>query len=160
MQIQTAENTSFKEFSTKPWIEIKELLTVTPSNARVYIQNGMQIPPSKLNQYAINCEIEVRKVLELTQTVEPGKFEITRISTNDSSVVFLEHSNIQYAMGGGRSSRDIKRSWKFTLQSDKDPDVMFMHCRGAMDNESNAELPTLEEIKQAVGNIIQVHLVL
>jgi len=102
MQIRTVENKSFKEFSTKPWIEIKESLTVTPTNARVYIQNGIQIPPSKLNHYDINCEIEVRKVLEFPQTVNPGRFEITRVSTKDSMIVFLKSSNIQYAMGGGK----------------------------------------------------------
>ncbi len=160
MKIQPNAKSSFEKFSQTPWIEVKEALKVSPTNARAYLQNGKQISPSQLNLYQTNCEIEVNKVLDIEQIIYPGRYEITHISTREGPVVFLKHSKVQYAMGGGRSSIDIKRTWRFKLQSQQYPNVLFMHCRGVQDNEFQAELPTIAEIRQAVGHIIDVHLTL
>jgi hypothetical protein len=159
MYIQPSTYSSYSLFNKDPWIEIKNSLQVTPENARVYLQNGKQIKPSELDYYQINCEIEVRQVLDSVQTVFPGRYEINNISIDESSVVFMQNSKMQMAFLGNNLAMEIKKYWKFSLQSKKHPEVMNMFCRGVQDIPFNAQLPTVDEIKQAVGDNIEVFLI-
>jgi hypothetical protein len=51
------------------------------------------------------------------------------------------------------SPPDIFRGWHFWLHSDKQPNVLRMTCRGVFAEPWEAELPTLAEIRQALGDI-------
>lgn len=160
MKIQTSNASSFIDFAASPWIEINNELVIQPLHTRAYLQYGELIHPDVLNLYETNCEIEVKQVLEVNQIINPGRYEIAHIIIDESSVVFLPHQAIQYAMGGGGTgSYDTKAFWQFTLQSDENPDVLFMLCRGVQEDVAEAELPTIEEIKQAVGDNITIHLI-
>jgi hypothetical protein len=161
MQIRQDVTSKFIEYSENPWIEIKENLIVRPENARVYLQNGKQIYPASLDMLTTNCEIEINTVLEEKQIVFPGRFKNTSIGIEASPIVFMENTKINVAFGGGGSGApvDVKRYWKFKLYSKTRPEVLNFICRGPLDQPSVAMLPTLDGIKQAVGNIIEVHLI-
>ncbi|MFK5893518.1 MAG: hypothetical protein QM504_09890 [Pseudomonadota bacterium] len=159
MLIQSHTDSNYSEFKQSAWIEIKNTLQVEAEHARVYLQNGKQIKPSELDLYQTDCEIEVRKVLDFPQTVFPGRYEIEAISIDVSPIVFMQNNKIKYAFAGNSAPVDVKRFWKFTLKSEKYPEVMFLLCRGVQDRPSDAQLPTVVEIKQAVGDNIEVYLI-
>ena len=159
MYLQPTTNSSYTQFNHKTWIEIKNPLQVSPENARVYLQNGKQIKPSELDFYQVNCEIEVQNVLDSKQTVFPGRYEIKTISIDESSVVFMENAKLQIVSLANSFLMEIKKYWKFSLQSTTHPEVINMFCRGVQDMPFTAQLPTLEEIKQAVGTHIEVFLI-
>ncbi len=160
--IRPQTNSKFVEFKQRAWININNTLQVEAKHARVYLQNGKQINPSELDLYQTDCEIEVRKVLDFPQTVFPGRYEITAISIEVSPFVYLEYmesSSIQFAYIGSRAPVDVKRFWRFSLRSKSYPEVMYMICRGVQDTPFDAQLPTVEEIRQAVGDNIEVYLI-
>jgi hypothetical protein len=159
MHIQSSIYSSYSPFNKNAWIDIKHSLQVTPENARVYLQNGKQVIPSELDFYQVNCEIEVKQVLDTVQTVYPGRYNIINISLDESSVVFMETSHIQLAFIGKGFPIEIKKYWKFSLQSKQYPEVINMLCRGVQDIPFYAQLPTVEEIKLAVGAYIEVSLI-
>jgi len=157
--IQPSLNSSYTQIKNKAWIEIKQPLQVSPENARVYLQNGKQIKPSELDFYQVNCEIEVNQVLDNIQTVFPGRYEIINISIDESSVVFMENAKIKIASLATSFPMEIKKYWKFSLQSKQHPEVINLFCRGIQNMPFDAQLPTLEEIKLAVGAYIKVFLI-
>ncbi len=159
MQIQVDNNLQFEKFSQTAWIEIKQELRVEAENARSYLQKGKQIHPASLNTMITDCEIEIRTVLEETQIIYPGRFDIVSIGNEVSPIVFMENTKINVAFAGGGAPVDVKRFWRFKLHSEKHPEVLNFICRGPLDMPSQAKLPSIFDIKKAVGDNIEVHLI-
>jgi hypothetical protein len=160
MQIQVDDSLQFEKFNQTAWIEIKQELRVEANNARAYLQKGKQIHPASLNTMITDCEIEIRTVLEEVQIIYPGRFDIVSIGNEVSPIVFIKNTKVNVAFsGGGGAPMDVKRFWKFKLHSDKHPEVLNFICRGPLDMPSQAELPTIFDIKKAVGENIEVHLI-
>ncbi len=152
------------EADTGATIEILQPLTVHPNSARVFLQNGEPQPQGRLDLYEVSCEVEINTISEQPQTIAPGLFRIMSIVQDESPIVFLQPlkvAAIGVVWGNSDSPVDIKRFYRFKLQAvDKNSksQVRSITCRGAQSEPYNAELPSLEEMRQASGSYLRFNL--
>lgn len=140
-------------------IEITQILEVAPDSARVFLQNGNAIATGKLNLYQVNCEVEINTISESRQLIEPGIFNVLAIAQEESPIVMskpLMLASLSYAWASD-SPVDIKRYYHFRLSAQdaqSKSQVRALICRGAQAEPYKARLPTMEEMKLAVGQYI------
>lgn len=160
---QIQSNSSYFSVDSSATIEIIETLTVSPNSARVFLQNG-EIRYGGINLYEVNCEVEINTVSESRQIIEPGVFRVIRISQEESPIVMakpLMVASLNYAWSNSDSPVDIKLFYRFHLMaqdSSSKSDVRAVICRGEQSEPYQAELPTLEEMKQAAGKYLRFNL--
>jgi hypothetical protein len=154
-------NAGYQPESSDSYIVLNKSIVIPPNSARAFFQYGKLIPDARLNLYATDCELQINTVLEVPQTVQPGKFNIIRIIQDQSPIVILQpvmYAAIGVVWGYNSSPVDIKRFYTFRLESESQPLVRAVICRGVQDTPFMAELPTLEEMQAAVGEYIQFNL--
>ena len=143
-------------------IEILEPLKVSPNSARAFLQDGELKPQGNVDLYTVHCEVEVNKVSEQSQTIKPGRFEVISIQQDESPIVMilpLKVASLSLSWADN-SPVDIKRYYSFRLSShdnDSSPQVRAVICRGVQSEPYNAKLPTLEEMRKAVGSYLQFY---
>lgn len=137
---------------------LHEPIVVPPQKARVYIQGG-RIIGTGFDSYEVSCNIEVRKLSEEPQRIEPDTFVVNRIQQFFEEVAALDWQPVQLAsvglvgadVDGGLSY--IFRGWHFWLSSPTQPQMFRMTCRGVFAPPWEAYLPTLEEIAWTLGKV-------
>lgn len=154
-------DSGYQPGSSDSFIVLNQSVVIPPNSARAFFQGGELIPNARLNLYAVDCELQINKVMEVPQTVQPGKFSIIRI-IQDQSPIVLSQPVMYAAMGIARGYNsglvDIKRFYTFRLESESQPLVRAVICRGAQDTPYMAELPSLEEMQTAAGEYLQFNL--
>ena len=137
-------------------VVLHKTLTVSPGNARVFLQQGKMLPSLSFNQYDISCSFEVRKLSEQPQTIEADTFVVTRIQHLMEEVASWRPVRLASLTLAGAdvdsSPADIFLGYHFWLHSEKQPDVLRMTCRGAFSEPWDAQYPTLGEITAALGS--------
>ncbi len=132
-------------------------LTVAAGNARVYLQGGKMLPSLGFNQYAVSCNLEIRKLSEQPQTIEPETFVVTRIQHLMEEVASWRPVVLaSLTLAGAEvdsSPADIFLGYHFWLHSETQPDVLRMTCRGAFSEPWDAQYPTLGEIAATLGDL-------
>lgn len=154
-------DSGYQPGSSDSFIVLNQSVIIPPNSARAFFQGGELIPDARLNLYAVDCELQINKVMEVPQTVQPGKFSVIKIIQDQSPIVLSQP--VMYAamgIGWGYNSApvDIKRFYTFRLESESQPLVRAVICRGAQDTPYMAELPSLEEMQTAVGEYLQFNL--
>lgn len=140
-------------------IEITQSLSVAPNSARAFLQNGKVISMGQLDLYDIDCEIEINTVSESRQIIEPGIFNVLATAQEESPIVMsmpVMLAALNYAWASD-SPVDIKRYYHFSLSAQNEQSnsqVRALICRGAQDEPYNAQLPTFEQMRQAVGQYV------
>lgn len=156
---QKIQNTqSYRSISPKAYIQLKQEIVVEPGHARAFFQLGELIKPSELNLYEVDCELEIRHVKEVKQTIKPGKFQVMDAQQDISPIVFVPETRTQVAWVNHIGPSDIKRFWRFKLSSQTQPNVMNLICRGVQDFPYKAQLPSYEEMQFALGEYVQLKL--
>lgn len=126
-------------------------LTIAPTYARVFFQNGHA--GSAISEYQPHCQLEVRRVLPVTQTVQPDEFVIRKVVYDIIDVAAAPGVKLAWIMSGaGGEVSDIMMAWDMRLHSDKQPQVVKLMCGGAFDSPGRARLPSLEEMRAALGS--------
>lgn len=132
-------------------------LTVAAGNARVYLQGGKMLPSLGFNQYAVSCNLEIRKLSEQPQTIEADTFVVTRVQHLMEEVASWQPVVLASLTLAGAdvdsSPADIFLGYHFWLHSEGQPDVLRMTCRGVFSEPWNAQYPTLGEIAAALGDL-------
>jgi hypothetical protein len=141
---------------------LKKAVAIKPNEARAYFQHG-EIVPRTINYYEPHCQLEVNDVLPVPQTVKPGTFTITAVSQRDFDVV--QTGNTRLASGFGRFSvfdddgvSNIMYAWQMRLTSAEQPNVRALICGGVFAIPVDAERPTINEMRQALGNYAEIRL--
>ena len=138
-------------------LELHRDLEIPPGMARVFLQRGKVIPRGEMNQYEPSCDFEVRDLSQEIQIIRKGVFSIEREQFGREAVA--ESDGIKLAFygslwrGGGPSVFRYRRFW---LQSEEQPEVMRMTCRGTWEEIVRASPPTLPEIRIALGEIFSI----
>ncbi|WP_456404583.1 hypothetical protein [Thiolapillus sp.] len=131
-------------------------LTVSPGNARVFLQQGKMLPSLAFNQYEIGCSFEVRNLSEQPQSIEADTFVVNRVQHLVEEVASWRPVVLaSLTLAGAEvdtSPPDIFLGYHFWLHSEQQPDVLRMTCRGAFAEPWEAEYPTLGEIAAALGD--------
>lgn len=154
-------------------LAINRLINIKPGNTRVFIQDGIIV--SQFNHYQPNCNIEIRKKDDDNwQYIKPAVFQVTSSRQTLEEVVRLEPGHrLQVAYSGNEpdktaglllgvgnvdsSQSDIYHGVDFYLAGNDD-NVMRLSCRGALAAPQDALPPSLEEIQQALGDIMHLKL--
>ena len=68
------------------------------------------------------------------------------------------YAAVGFGWGYQSAPVDIKRFYTFRLESETQPLVRAVICRGVQDTPFMAELPTYEEMQAAVGEYIEFNL--
>ena len=153
-----------KELSVSPdsSLTLNQKIDFKPGKTRVFLQDGMVV--SQFNHYKSNCNLEIRKKDEENwQFVEPGVYKvISTRQTLEEVVRFIPGNETRVASrlilaDIDTSQTDIYLGMHYYL-SGEDANVMRLSCRGVMALPHEAEPPTLQEIRQALGNIITLNL--
>jgi len=162
MQVENRTNGKFQEIISNPWIAVQKQIVVPAEQVRVFFQNGQPIEAPALNLYIASCELKLNQLLPVEQNINPGKFNIVNTTAEESSIVQMPafSANLKYAANiqVAHTPADIKRFWRFSLNSTQQPHVMHMICRGPQDFPSDAKLPTYIEMQHSVGKYIDLHL--
>jgi hypothetical protein len=138
--------------------ELHKEITLRAGRTRAYLQDGAVA--AGVNEFRPHCQFEINTLSESPQTVRTDSFVIVRTTTRTDQVVQaaplllaalgdIAHRPFDHFDGG-----DTRRmyAYVFYLHSDRQPDVRALICAGAFDSPWLAELPTLGEIAQSLGD--------
>ena len=142
-------------------LEIKQPIMIPPGSTRVFIQLGKI--SRGFNRYAANCNIEVNKIdWGQEQSIEPGVYRVSRVQAVTEEVVeaqpFLVASlhGIGMLADGGMDdggSTLIYEGYHLWLDG-PDPNVRRLTCRGSYAEPSRALPPSINQIRQALGDLM------
>lgn len=132
-------------------------LTIPANQTRIFLQRG-QVSVGGFDQYYPHCNFEVRSLSEMVRSIVPDDFTVTRVQEGFEEVVGLDESAKVAALEAvslygvfGTDQSLVSRFVHFYLTSQHQPDVMRLTCHGAFDFRWDAELPTVAEIREALG---------
>lgn len=133
-------------------------VTIPAGRTHVYFQRGKLV--ASTDDYVPQCRLEVSQLLQVPQTVHPGRFVVTRIAEEVSNVAEIGRLRFVLTRGGdddGGPSMEMV-AWKLWLHSDTQPDVMWLLCGGAFDMPFWAQPPGVDAIRRALGTFATVEL--
>ena len=133
--------------------ELYKAVEIPSGRTRIYFQGGRQV--RGVNEFQPHCQLEVNTLLEQTRRLEADVFAVTGAATRSDQVVMGQPAVQVAVMGGfglwGAGESRRMYVYVFRLHSDRQPDVRSLSCGGAFDTPMLAELPTLQEIQEALG---------
>ncbi len=142
-------------------VALLEPLELPPETARIFLQNGEPMALDAFDRYKVNCNFEVRTLKPETQTIQPDEFIIKRVQALMVEVVRhdppVRGGLMRVGMDDSGSS-SVTRGYHLWLESEQQPDVMRLSCRGAFDYMWKATPPSIQEIRQALGS--RAHLII
>lgn len=143
-------------------VVIHQRLGVPPGRSDVFFQHGKVISRKELNQYNVNCNLNTNSLEDITRYVEPGTYTVTRTTREENSIVQRQpirmaslSLSIGVGMDGGGPSMMFEIV-KMRLQGESGANVTELVCRGGLDDPNNMQMPTLAEIRQALGEYISI----
>ena len=140
-------------------------LAVDADHYKVFIQGG-EVKNNKKNSYSWSfdqyhpfCYFELGTPSGMARTIQPGEFAITRVRIDETE--FVQPGPIQVA--GLLSSYDapvlIVELLIMELKSETQSDVEQLVCANGFDFPGQVEMPTIEQIRNALGGIAMLDLV-
>jgi len=139
-------------------------LAIPARQTQVFLQNGKAVYSQGYNygydQYYPFCFFEVHDVLETEQTILTDHFTVTAVNREETE--FVQTAPIRLASlivsNGYDTVPLIVQTLIMRLHSDKQPGVKKLVCGGGFDLPPYAELPTIPQIQQALGNIARLEI--
>jgi hypothetical protein len=142
-------------------LALRQKIEIPPGRTRVFLQNGQIM--GNINRYAANCSFEVRTLdHQAVQIVELGEYTIDRVQNSLEEVVRqgrvqLAAANPQQASMTDGGSLMLYEGYHFWLQG-SDANVLRLSCRGAFADQHQAYPPSINEIRQALGDMMTLTL--
>ncbi|HSH29412.1 MAG TPA: hypothetical protein VK971_05830 [Thiohalobacter sp.] len=158
--------------SASPWyppplgtrVVLPEAITIPARSARVYFQDG-RITGRGVNHFAPHCQLEVNRVSAAPQTVPTGVFTVTDVHRRTSEVVDSRAVQVAGRIGigigiglFGSDVGDIMQAWHMRLHADDRADVRALICGGAFDHPSQAQTPSIDQMRRALGEHVRLEL--
>ncbi|MCP5420446.1 MAG: hypothetical protein H6970_01260 [Gammaproteobacteria bacterium] len=141
-------------------VTLNQALRIPPNGLKIYIQDGqLGMGP---NEYDPFCKFELREVKPEAQLVQPGKFEIHMTRRASGIMAGIPRSTRlaglgTFSMNQGLPS-PILYSIQFFLRSTTQPEVYKLSCGHLQDPGLTAQFLSLQEIDQALGEVITLQL--
>jgi len=139
---------------------LERSLEVGPGRARVFIQDGTARIGYSVNEYDTQCNFQIDTIDHQGMPIEPDTFLISRVQSLWEPVVKarpVQVAGLRVAGfdgdGGGFSASFM--GYHFWLNSPRQPHVMRMSCHGVYAEPGDLRPPTLEEIRETLGDIAQ-----
>jgi hypothetical protein len=139
-------------------VKVNEELTVPAGWARVFLQRGETVSYGDVDRYHPSCDFELHTVDETPQSIKPGSFTVIDVRPRTEEVV--RYRPVQYASrwllayGGGGSGGQymIMHTVRMTLESEEQPGMYMLTCRGALDDPPSALEVSINEMRVALGD--------
>lgn len=160
---QTAVDTSspYYRLPVGSKVVLKQDLVVAPGRTRLFLQQGQTMMLGDFDRYLANCNFEISALSEEPQTIQSQHFSVSKVDELMVEVVERDSQQrfLKVAMDDSGTPM-VTRGYHFWLRSAQQADVIRLSCRGAFAEMWAAQPPTLEEIRQAVGDLIELQLAL
>jgi hypothetical protein len=148
---------------------VHQRLKVPPGTTRVFFQHGKLIPQRSIFEYDTNCELEINKLADTVRYIEPGTYTVIRTRRQNESIIqnqFLDKPvqlaalsmamlRITAAEDDGGSSMEFEII-RMRLQEKENSLLRELACRGALADPANMEMPTIAEMRQALGDYVSI----
>jgi len=160
---------SFKNNMVRPSVspvaivQVNQQLEIPNRKARVYIQDGAVTTWRKKDEWSTYCSVLMRQKRasgEPKQSVSPGQFEIIKVIEYDD---YLGSRRTYVASLGWIIDAKMERrpvhvvfGLEMRLSSAEQPGVRALICEKRSNNVGLYNYPTLEEIRIALGNTIEI----
>ena len=141
---------------------VKQRLTVPPGMTRVFLQYGKVIAKGDRNDYAVNCNFDINTLNDTPRYIEAGTYTVIRSLRRSDDLVRrqalqLAALNLSASMmWRGDGTPVLFEEVVLTLSSTPPSDVRELACRGAMADPTEMQLPTLAEMRQALGEYADI----
>jgi len=136
-------------------ITLHQELVIPANQVRLFLQRG-QVLTNNFDQYYPHCNFEIRTLSDHAWSIVPDEFLVTRVRQGFEEVVSLKPIKVA-ALGATALYYAVypmvSRYIHLYLASERQPDVMRLTCHGAFDELPDADLPTVDEIGEALGGL-------
>lgn len=139
-------------------VKINEELTVRAGWARAFLQRGEEVRYGDIDRYYPSCNFELYTVDEMPQAIRPGSFTIVHVQRRDEEVVEfrpVQHASVSMLAGSGPDSGGtsmIMRTVRMKLESEENPNMYMLTCRGSLDDQHDAREISINEMRVALGD--------
>ena len=137
-------------------IQVNAQFDALPNATRLQFQGGERIPQGNLDKWTTYCRLFVynrNRKADYVTAVLPGNFEVTSVEVKYVS------SNAIFASRSWRV-RDVPAYYlyqvRMQLTSPDQPDIRSLNCFKKWATPRTNQYPTLVEIRQALGNLIEI----
>ncbi|MES9968420.1 MAG: hypothetical protein ABW092_00185 [Candidatus Thiodiazotropha sp.] len=138
-------------------VVLMEQVAIEPGTTRTFLQRGRPMSIGDFDRYRSNCNFEVDKLSDRVQLIEPDTFVVKKVQRLTAEVVRNPDNQPRFfAVEIDRGSPIVTHGYHLWLSSEQQPDVMRITCRGAFDDLSRAEPPSIDEIREALGEIAEL----
>jgi hypothetical protein len=144
-------------YSTGWSAQLNRPLTIPPGAATVRLQYGEIVPRNGVQEQDPFCVVELNTVSDAPQTLQPGRFEVLRV-TRSVSTIFAQGASSSFMYTGARNDGELTMLYyitEFHLRDPAQPNLRSMTC--AWDQIKPGNWPmmrhlTLDEIRRALGD--------
>jgi len=141
-------------------LQVNAQFDALPNGTRIDFQGGQRIQQGNLDKWTTYCRLYVynhNQKADYVTAVSPGSFEVTRVevkyNSSDSPPGF-------YYTGLKRGIREVPAYYVYQvlmqLSSPDQPDIKSLNCYKKWSTPRANQYPTLTEIRQALGNLIEI----
>jgi len=135
-------------------------LPLRARHARVFLQFGEVAGQGNLDQYYPSCNFEMRTLHDQPSQIRAGTFRVTGFSEGyeqlvhstspaltrpQLALVFVDHASLS-----------VNRYVHYPLAAPEQPDLLRFTCRGGQADLPEALPPSLGEIRQTVGDWLEI----
>jgi len=131
-------------------------ITIAPGRVRIIFQEGAA--GYGASEYQPRCELEVRDILETPQTIPAGSYRIGKVIGMQRYVRRPAEGTLLAAGGDAlRLADDTSNEWymytyRMQLLNEQQADAASLVCGGAYNFAFYARYPTLQEMRDSLGD--------
>ena len=163
--LQACRPVSIRDTTSQSFIPIKgwtlilhQDITVAAERTGIYFQDGALM--NRVNEFRPHCQLKVRLLLQKPQTIYTDHFTVTRVLGSEEEIAIAGHillaaaGKTALARGGDGGDGPIRLMYvlNMRLHSEKQPNVTWFSCAGAIDEPYLAAYPTLQDIRASIGS--------
>ena len=154
------DTSPLKQIPVGSSLELHQTLTIPADKVAVYLQGGRVMPYANVNVTLAHCKFEVKRRLDVEQTLRPDVFRVTHVyqgEAHSASLVPLAIAEVRAGRGirtsGGGSNSPSARTivTVMSLQSASQPDVLRLSC-GHVDDPGSDQL-SIAQIRKVLGEV-------
>jgi hypothetical protein len=137
---------------------LNQSISIPAHSAHVVLQGGRVVSGKDINRYHPNCRLEVQKVRDTSQVLQPDEFVVLRSRQESRTAGLEQRLHVAGPFHGGAGGPSfVMYQTIFELQSVKQPQVRWMTCEQWGDPAIGQHL-TPREIRNALGDVMRLEL--
>lgn len=138
---------------------LNQAISIPAHSAHVVLQGGRVVSDKNINHYHPNCRLEVQKLSDSPQTLQPDEFVVRRARQETRTAWHGDQPRFARRVSSDSNGGPSFFMYQtiFELQSVRQPQVRWMTCEQWGDPAIGQHL-TLREIRKALGDVMRLEL--